>query len=150
MDKAQVGRGYFYEGQDILLLARIERQTGAVLGSADVTASSAVTVSVYDLSSATPTTAVVQNSSSVTVGNVLLDPVQGTSIGWEDDDLGANFKMRLYDNAVNSASDAGVIVFGTTSATGGHRYLIEVTFPTLYDGLAALTWEASCLTLRSQ
>src|SRR5689334_8972265 len=141
MNRSVQGRGTFYEGQDIWLVGQVTLPTGALLTASDVTAANKVTIAVYDLSSSTPTTAVFQDSTAVILGNgstgAILTPAQTTTVGWDLDPLGANFKLILYDNTAGAAP--GVPVWpgsGAARATGGHRYRVEITFATTSYGLA--------------
>lgn len=143
------GRGYFYEGQDIWLTAQVYSPLNALLTSSMVTGSDSVTINVYDLSSATPATAIA--TGTVLLSNALLTPAQTTGVGWDWDSTGANFRVILYDHDLTHTN--GIVVWPVASApraTGGHVYKVEATFPTTSYGLAALTWELSCKALLSQ
>jgi hypothetical protein len=138
---SHAGIGTFYEGQDVLLLAQLYTQESALLTPADVDPAATVTVKVFDLTTSTPSTAIVSDT-SLDCSDVVFTAT--TSVGWYEDSIGANFGIRLYDNAANDSGDAGVVVFDSTDATGGHVYLVEVTFPTLDSGLAVLRWRLQC------
>lgn len=97
---------------------------GSFLKQADLTS---ISYAVYDLDSATPTTAVV--GSSLTVSAVIVDTPVLTDVLWTLDPYGYNF---LHDIAA------------AAFPTGGHRYRAEYKFTTtgskvgwaVYEGVA--------------
>lgn len=94
-----------YQGSSVQLLARVVGFTGVALLQAGVTS---VGVSVFDLDSATPTTAV--TTASPSVASTIYDTLQ-TSANWTADATGYNFAY---------------VVGPTVLANPQHRYHIEV------------------------
>lgn len=152
MDRTSIGRGYFCEGQDAWIVSQVYLPTGALLTSSDYAGGAVATVSVYDLSSTTPATPII-TAPTIALGNgttgVVLNTPATSTVGWDLDTTGANFRLILYDTTATNL--VGVNIFGgTVKATGGHRYQVEITFPTTSYGLAAILAEISCSELMSQ
>lgn len=106
-----------WEGQSLTTRARLRDSDGSLLQQSDFAAASGgssgavqegIRVSVYDLSSATPGTAV--HEDDLTVASVIFNTLQ-TDAGWTRDATGYNFRHTL---------DGGDILL-----RGGRRYRVE-------------------------
>jgi len=97
------------EDSDIQVMARIVGYAGTYITQA---LTSSIVYSTFDLSSATPTTAIV-DSTSLTVSAVVFDALQRDE-RWTVDDIGYNFRVHT--------------LAATIPATGDHMYRIEFKF----------------------
>lgn len=117
----------FWEGTDLRLLARPVGLSNNVLDSSDF---SSATLSIYDLTSDTPTTDLYSGSDPSS-----LEASLQTGDEWTADDTGYTFDFTLSD------SDWGSV--------GGHTYRIEVKITTTSDGVVPIVFEGICKALTS-
>lgn len=113
-----------WEGADFgFTLAQIAGADGTFIIPTGTGAPTDITLNVYDLSSDTPTTAVV-TVSAISATNTILSPPQ-TGSGWTLDNVGINFRHYLTAVAV-----------GAANIQGGHTYRLEyvVTTPAFVVG----------------
>lgn len=103
-------QGEIWEGSDFTIVARVSGPDGAALTQDDV-ASYAVTV--FDLDSDTPSTAIYETTSS-TESEVIYSTLQKDG-WWTADGTGYNFKYTLKEATMSSVD-----------LEGGHRYAVEV------------------------
>ena len=139
-----------FEGTDPVLVARPKLPTGASLVSADLTGSSDYTLTVYDLSSSTPTTALLTETGAgagASTSNISTEPVVATAVQalsstyggiWGELGRGATGYTVLYR-----------ILQSDLSATmeGGHQYAVELSLLTTVYGRIRRKWLIHCLPL---
>lgn len=100
-----LGYGEGFEDSAAVFMARVLGSDGTALQQADVTG---ITCKVFDLDSASPTTAVA--SPTIVVASVIYDTLQTSDVRWTKDSTGYNFLHAMPPSAF---------------PTGGHRYRVE-------------------------
>ena len=123
----RVFRSDVYESGGIRPRARLTDLADNVLTQADFTGT--VSIAVYDISSATPTTAVL--STTRTLSDVVFNSLQT----WTKDAVGFNFGDLITSNEV--------------TREGGHSYRISYLLNHVTDGKYPVLFEIRCLPLLS-
>lgn len=158
MSQPIVIRGSFVEGQDFNILARVTNREGTVLTSGSVTAgSNTLAVYVYDKSSSTPTT-VIASDTTLRATDVIQDTLLTSTVGWDVDNIGANFVFTVVNGGSGTSVPAAVagkaiVAFSTysgyTQCTGGHTYRFEFQISTDSYGVIMVIAELACLPMYS-
>lgn len=131
MPEPKVHTGKVYEQSDVRNLAAVVGGTQQLLTEAAVTD---FDFYVYDLSSATPATAVYSDTAVSPSGVVLTTPLTGN--GWPYDDDGYNF--------------VHVIEASNFTMQGGHQYRIEYLLNTVSFNLVAVVFQVKVEPLYSR
>lgn len=128
---AQARQQTFPEGAFFWVLDQVQRPDGSLYISSDI---ASLGVSVYDLDSATPRTALYTLGGLSATGIVLDTPlVSNGTWRWVGDDVGANLAYQIAPT------------LWSTDSIGGHLYRIEIALNTNSDGVVRSITEARCL-----
>lgn len=138
------------EGTDPILVDRPKLPTGASLVSGDLTGASDYTLTVYDLSGQTVSTALVTETataSTASTSNISTEPLVATAVKalsstyggiWGElgrDDTGYTVLYRILQSDLSSTME------------GGHTYGVELSLLTTLYGRIRRTWLIQCLPL---
>jgi len=141
-----------FEGTDPILVDRPKLPTGASLVAADLTGTADYTLAVYDLSSATPSTALLTETgvgAGASTSNLSTEPVVAAAVKavsstwggvWGElgrDDTGYTVLYRILQSDLSATME------------GGHLYQIELQLLTTLYGSIRRTWLIQCLPLLS-
>lgn len=149
MSQVLVIKGEFFEGSDFKLLARVVSHNRAVLTTGDCSGTATTaTINIYDLSGATPQTAIF-TSTSLTSANLIQNTLLTSSSGWSQDSIGANFLLVISTQAIGSQFSGKGVVWPSGHPVGGHRYRIEVLIPTTDYGIVPIVAELTCRAVYS-
>lgn len=121
------------EDSELTIIARLSNKDGSGsatgvdgegnwLQQADI---SGIDLSVFDLDSSTPTTAVY--TESLTIASVILDTPVTTNVNWSEDTTGYNFLYDLPDTVLTNGGHLYVAEFKVTLSAGpvGH-FVVEI------------------------
>lgn len=142
MSQVLIIKGEFLEGGDLKILARVTNHNRTVLQTSMLTTGNA-TVNLYDLSGATPQTAIATNT-SLTATALIENTLLTSSSGWSQDTIGANFQFVLSTATPSGAFSGKGIAWPSGHPIGGHRYRLEIQLPTTDFGNIPIVAEMLC------
>lgn len=134
-EKLIVIESEFFEGADIWTLARVVGADNSTFVQSTADGSPNWSLSVYNLSSSTPTTVV--HTASGNASDVLFNSLQPGGDYWSVDEIGYNFRHRLVGSAIPVAS-----------SVGGATYKLEFTLNTTLWGAVPIVHYARTRSLQ--